>query len=577
MKAIRQKFRDSKLRHKLMAIYICIGTVPVLLLGIFVYCQQRTNYLEKEKRAMDTQLSREISQLDSQLASYANLSDYIAFNSSISDGLCGKYGSVYEMYEQYADNIDPVISSLKYFNKNIEQISVYVDRDIVRHSDTILPLSDIEGEEWYRDAELDQNNQWFLDEGNKTAFNVRIMPLMQQKGERGILYISVDYSELFSQLEKISREEYGIVIYYGKCSAEYKTEYFQGKEGDLLLSHRKVQQDFSKQAAGKGSVYMMASKELAVQGWNAIMYCPKNEAATAANPLLLFVAGLVLICVAASLAASLAFSRLVVHDIEKLQKNMKSVEQGDMTIWVESDSQDEIGDLIHGFDTMIGEINRLIHEVYEGKLLQRKYEMKALQAQINPHFLYNSLSLINWKALEAGEEDISKITLALSSFYRTSLNKGNNVLTIERELENMHSYLEIQSCMHDSSFDVEEEIDSSILPYETLNLLLQPLVENAIEHGVDLLEDRRGCIRIIGRADEENIYLIVEDNGVGMEEEILASILEFQTRGYGVRNVNERIRLFYGEEYSLRIESELGRGTRCIITIPQIISSAAGM
>ena len=98
---------------------------------------------------------------------------------------------------------------------------------------------------------------------------------------------------------------------------------------------------------------------------------------------------------------------------------------------------------------------------------------------------------------------------------------------------------------------------------------MQPLVENAIEHGVDLLEDRRGMIRITGRSDEEKIYLIVEDNGVGMDGETLASVLDLQTRGYGVRNVNERIRLYYGEEYSLKIESEPGRGTRCVITIPK--------
>lgn len=119
---------------------------------------------------------------------------------------------------------------------------------------------------------------------------------------------------------------------------------------------------------------------------------------------------------------------------------------------------------------MLGEINRLIHEVYESKLTQRKSEMTALQAQINPHFLYNSLSLINWKALEAGQQDISKITLALSSFYRTSLNRGKNVLTIEKEIENMKSYLEIQLCMHDNDFDVIMDIDEEILPYQTLNL-----------------------------------------------------------------------------------------------------------
>lgn len=569
MKSIKRKFKDSKLRHKLMAIYICIGTIPVMLLGSFAYYQQRVNLLKEEKTNMETMLSKEISHLDSQMASYENLSDYIAFNSSVSNGLSGTYDTVYEMYEQYADNIDPVLSSLKYFNKDIEQLTIYVDKDMVRHSNTILPLSDIQGKDWYKQADLTQNNQWFIQENDKMAFNARIMPLMKKEGDLGVLYISVDYQELFSQLEEISRNEYGVAIYDDRDNLVYQTEHFSGSEGEILLSGKKVLQEYQGKSDGKSSDYMMVSKNLAIEGWRGIMYCPEKNIMTDANPLLVFVFGLVVICGVTSLAASLAFSKLVVRDIEKLQNNMKSVEQGDMTIWVKSDSRDEIGDLIHGFDTMIGEINRLIYEVYEGKLLQRKYEMKALQAQINPHFLYNSLSLINWKALEAGKEDISKLTLALSSFYRTSLNKGNNVLTIERELENMHSYLEIQSCMHDNSFDVVEDIDESILPYETLNLLLQPLVENAIEHGVDLLEDRKGYIKIIGREDEKNIYLMVEDNGVGMDEEMLASILEFKTRGYGVRNVNERIKLFYGEEYSLQIESTLGVGTKCVITIPK--------
>ena len=133
----------------------------------------------------------------------------------------------------------------------------------------------------------------------------------------------------------------------------------------------------------------------------------------------------------------------------------------------------------------------------------------------------------------------------------------------------MKSYLEIQLCMHDNDFDVIMDIDEEILPYQTLNLLLQPLVENAIDHGIDLKEDGRGYIKIIGRKDAENIYLTVEDNGVGIEPEILSSILEFKTKGYGVRNVNQRIRLYYGEEYCLLIESEVGKGTRCTINIPQ--------
>ena len=115
--------------------------------------------------------------------------------------------------------------------------------------------------------------------------------------------------------------------------------------------------------------------------------------------------------------------------------------------------------------------------------------MTALQAQINPHFLYNSLSLINWKAIEKGNDDISDITLALSNFYRTSLNKGRNTLSIAEEISNVKSYIAIQLIMHDDEFDVDYDIAEEILPYETLNLILQPIVENAIEHGIDVKSD----------------------------------------------------------------------------------------
>ena len=192
--------------------------------------------------------------------------------------------------------------------------------------------------------------------------------------------------------------------------------------------------------------------------------------------------------------------------------------------------------------------------------------MKALQAQINPHFLYNSLSLINWKAIETGEEDISKITLALSSFYRTALNKGNNVLTFGEEIENLRSYLEIQLMMHDYEFDVEIHVEEEVKQYKTLNLILQPM----IEHGIDLKMDGRGKITVDLYREGTEIVLKVADNGVGMEEEAIKTILTKQSRGYGLRNVNERIKLYYGEEYHLVITSKIGEGTQITLRVPTI-------
>ncbi|WP_455056698.1 cache domain-containing sensor histidine kinase [Jutongia sp.] len=587
---IGQWFKNAKIQKKIMIIYICIGTIPILLLGLFASAQERKTLMERERRNIEDSVSQGASQLKSQILVYNNLSDYIAFNQPISDVLIGDYDNIFSMYEQYTATVDPVLSSLKYFNPNINQITIYLDKNIVKHDTTVDSLQTIEGEKWYRQnkSSLSQKVKWIIDAENKTSFSARTMPIMEQNKQKGILYLDVNYDTLFAGFDDISRDSYGLYIVDKKENVLFEKDTFaenaasknntkttSKKSKEKRLSFPALKKKMEAQENGKKSNYLIVSADAGVDDWKIIAYQPQKMMATEIQTLLVLVMGIIAVCIITSVVASLAFSRFVVRDIKRLRDNMQAVEEGNMELMVTSDAGDEVGSLIRGFGSMLGEINRLIHEVYESKLTQRKSEMTALQAQINPHFLYNSLSLINWKALEAGQQDISKITLALSSFYRTSLNRGKNVLTIEKEIENMKSYLEIQLCMHDNDFDVIMDIDEEILPYQTLNLLLQPLVENAIDHGIDLKEDGRGYIKIIGRKDAENIYLTVEDNGVGIEPEILSSILEFKTKGYGVRNVNQRIRLYYGEEYCLRIESEVGKGTRCTINIPQKLNDPA--
>lgn len=587
---IGQWFKNAKIQKKIMIIYICIGTIPILLLGLFASAQERKTLMEKERRNIEDSVSQGASQLKSQILVYNNLSDYIAFNQPISDVLIGDYDNIFSMYEQYTATVDPVLSSLKYFNPNINQITIYLDKNIVKHDTTVDSLQTIETEKWYRQykSSLSQKVKWIIDAKNKTSFSARTMPIMEQNKQKGILYLDVNYDTLFAGFDDISRDSYGLYIVDKKGNVLFEKDTFaenaasknntkttSKKSKEKRLSFPALKKKMEAQENGKKSNYLIVSADAGVDDWKIIAYQPQKMMATEIQTLLVLVMGIIAVCIITSVVASLAFSRFVVRDIKRLRDNMQAVEEGNMELMVTSDAGDEVGSLIRGFGSMLGEINRLIHEVYESKLTQRKSEMTALQAQINPHFLYNSLSLINWKALEAGQQDISKITLALSSFYRTSLNRGKNVLTIEKEIENMKSYLEIQLCMHDNDFDVIMDIDEEILPYQTLNLLLQPLVENAIDHGIDLKEDGRGYIKIIGRKDAENIYLTVEDNGVGIEPEILSSILEFKTKGYGVRNVNQRIRLYYGEEYCLRIESEVGKGTRCTINIPQKLNAPA--
>ena len=590
---IKNWFGNAKIQKKIMIIYICIGTIPILLLGLFALSQERKTLMERERRNIEDSLSQGASQLKSQILVYNNLSDYIAFNQPISDVLIGDYDDIFSMYEQYTATVDPVLSSLKYFNPNINQITIYLDEDIVKHDTTVDSLHNIEGEKWYREYKdsVNQKVKWIIDGKEKTSFSARTMPIMEQNKQKGILYLDVNYDTLFSGFDDISRDGYGLYVVDKAGNVLFEKDTFEqnnenkaatkkdrrdqstknGTADKSRLSLKKLKEKMADQAKGKRSNYLIVSADAGVDDWQVIAYQPQKMMAREVQTLVVLIFGIIAICIITSVVASKAFSRFVVRDIERLRDNMQAVEEGNMELTVTSDAKDEVGSLIRGFGSMLGEINRLIHEVYESKLTQRKSEMTALQAQINPHFLYNSLSLINWKALEAGQQDISKITLALSSFYRTSLNRGKNVLTIEKEIENMKSYLEIQLCMHDNDFDVIMDIDEEILPYQTLNLLLQPLVENAIDHGIDLKEEGRGYIKIIGRKDDQNIYLTVEDNGVGIEPELLSSILEFKTKGYGVRNVNQRVQLYYGEEYCLRIESKVGKGTRCTINIPQVM------
>ena len=217
---------------------------------------------------------------------------------------------------------------------------------------------------------------------------------------------------------------------------------------------------------------------------------------------------------------------------------------------------------------MVDTLNNLVNEVLLSKIRQQKYELEILQSQINPHFLYNSLSLINSKAIIDGQNDISQMARLLSTFYRTMLNKGQQITTIASELENTKSYISIQQMMHSHSFDVVYDIDDSVLDYPIPNLLIQPLAENAILHGLDHQElPGKAILSISCYREEKDIVFKIMDNGCGMSDEECSQILTKDSKGYGVKNVHQRIQLYYGEEYGLTFHSTKGMGTYVLLKI----------
>jgi two-component system sensor histidine kinase YesM len=214
-----------------------------------------------------------------------------------------------------------------------------------------------------------------------------------------------------------------------------------------------------------------------------------------------------------------------------------------------------------------------MHEVVLEQEAKRKSEMKALQAQINPHFLYNTLDSIVWMA-ETNNSEVVTMTEALARLFRITLSRGEDQITLEQELEHVRNYLIIQSLRYINKFDYELDAEESLLQNKVLKLILQPLVENSIYHGIKN-KRQKGHIRITARAEHGRLLILVQDDGIGMSPEKAATILQSAASdhkdrfsGIGVRNVHERIQLYYGPEYGLQFESKPGEGTTVKVWLP---------
>jgi len=255
-----------------------------------------------------------------------------------------------------------------------------------------------------------------------------------------------------------------------------------------------------------------------------------------------------------------------------LLKNMKITGKGQFSKTIKINRKDEFGQLFLAYNNMLNEIDNLIQKLYREQLVKSELELKVLQEKINPHFLYNTLDTINWMAKEHNITEISDIVINLSSMYRMTFNKGKDLITIDNMILGISCYLSIQKLRFGDTFHYEINFDEELMEYKVLNLIVQTIVENSIVHGISELE-QNGTITISGHIKFSVIHIIVEDNGVGMSSEKLHLInesinSEMIVSESGLRNVQKRIKLYYGNTYGINIESELNQGTKITITIP---------
>ena len=549
-----------KYRHKLTVLLIFTSLVPMTVLALYSHGRQSIMVRNSELEDMQSIMEQTKESIDSQTAVYTSLLNYLTYSPDIEEIIKEKDIDNYSAYEKYTEIADPLLSIPKAYHDAIKSIELFADSIKISHEYTLAPLDKMKEAWWSEELKDDVRIQWEVDQDRKEVAAVR--KIYRNQKLDAVLCITLDYNKIFQPFTNILTEENGGIV--------------TDKKGTILYSRSNLKELKSDCSDNISSMLPLVKQSCAYtqtksdeNDWIFYYYKSQNAISGSVRRILIEEIPLIAGCLFIIVVLGLLFSRVFTRKIEELTRNMDQVNHGSREVTVYSDSNDEIGIMVNSFRKMMDEINRLIDEVYVNKIALKEYELKALQAQINPHFLYNTLSMMNWMAIRSNQMDISKVTLALSTFYRTALSKGEDVVTVENCIQNTKAYLEIQLVMHDHGFTVDWEIDPTIKNEKMPKLLLQPIVENAIEHGIDEKEEGDKNLSLSFRGKEDVVEITVRDNGKGMEQEKAEKLVTYQAKGYGLKNVNDRIHLLYGDEYGIQIFSELGIGTTVVMRFPK--------
>lgn len=319
-------------------------------------------------------------------------------------------------------------------------------------------------------------------------------------------------------------------------------------------------------------------------GWKIVGVAYMDELVTSAKEISVFMVWFLVAVLVCVVAVSAYMSAVISKPIKRLGQSMKSVERGDFDSVIAVAGTREVEQLSQRYNLMVGRIRELMRENEREQEAKRRSELEVLQAQINPHFLYNTLNSVVRLAEGGRNSEVVTMITSLSRLFRISLSKGKNIIPLQDELEHIRHYLIIQNIRFKNKFRFTIEAEEAVLPCLTLKLILQPLVENAIQHGIEMMQDE-GEIRVKAGISNDKLLIVVSDNGLGMPEEVLRSILNPNRTvsghrstgsGVGVRNVHERIRLTFGEPYGLEFESRLEEGTTVKVWLP-LVDGEAGI
>ena len=398
----------------MLTILCLVGMLPVLVLGISLGINSYRTVLKYREKDMTNTLQQACGIVDYQMYACQQMMNYFVYNQDVINFLeCDptKKTQRYELYQEVSNTI----GALKYQNLIMESVTIYSEGIRQSFGNETHPLKDLYKESWYRDGIRDK--EWVFDENTLDLISIYKIP--SYSGIESYVAVRTDIPTLFESLNQLAVEQYGVHVQ----TQNDEIWNFSGKKctdkNGIYVSFRENKKD-----------YLWVQQDLNQMDATVTYFQKKSNISPFSGRAFLMIAVQVGACLICIILLGRRFAKYLSRPLEELTEEIQSMDEMNIQATVHSNREDEMGILINSYNHMMQRIQELIRENYETQIARKEFEMKALQAQINPHFLYNSLSMINWKAIEAGEEEISQVTLALSAFYRTTLNKGRTWISL---------------------------------------------------------------------------------------------------------------------------------------------------
>jgi len=588
---------NLKLRTRLLLAYFALLVVPLGILSCVSYAKSSLIIRGRMEELAGQALRQSGDFLSLRLRSVENALDALSANADLRE-ILEREADRYPVGQQITDarKLEPLLDNYR-INNNVFRIRLFVRDGLLYSNQGIYfhNLRGLRGMPWYRKAEaMGGRICWtFAYEASYLAYSgyehrrvisaVRIVKSTKGFEETvGAVCIDLPEEEVREIMAKADfNGSSGVLLLdeAGETVSALRDASSGGRDLPFPGRHAAREGTWVTDRA-LGVEVLTGFRQVAGTPWSLWAWIPTREIVTPAMRLRGEILLMTLAVAAAAWLLAWSIIRSSTARITSLAETMRTVQSGSMPAELPAVGGDEIGDLERDFNCMIRRMDGLLAEKYAAGQRLKSAEVKALQAQINPHFLYNTLDMISWMAKARKAHDVSDAVKLLSRFYRLGLSGGRELISVREELTHVELYLRIQNLRYEGRIVLELDVEEDLLGCGILKLSLQPLVENAVLHGIMEKREKRGTVRIRGRRDGDAALLTIRDDGIGMSREKIAEVLGREVssgrNGFGVWNIHGRFRMYYGEEYGLSFRSGPGDFTEVTARFPAVRMSEDG-